>query len=72
MDNGDGQKRGEADRATLPADDQATIFFLEPGECALGLESWDIDLERSAWGLSGLPDPCRQLRTEAASAELLA
>jgi hypothetical protein len=72
MDDGNGQKRVEADRATLPADDQATVFFLEPGEGALGLESRHIHLERSAAWLSGLPDPFRQLGMDAASAELLA
>ncbi len=38
IDDGDGQKRIEADRETLPADDETTVFFLEPGECALGLK----------------------------------
>jgi hypothetical protein len=71
MDNGNGQKRVEADRTTLPTDDQATVFFLEPGESALGLEARHLHLERSAACLSGLPDPFRQLGTDAASAKLL-
>jgi hypothetical protein len=72
LDDGDGQKRIEADRATLPANRQATVLFLEPGEGALRLESGHIHLERSAAWLAGFPDPFRQLRTDAASAELLA
>ena len=39
MEDGNGQKRVEAHRETLPADDQATVLFLEPGECALSLEA---------------------------------
>jgi hypothetical protein len=72
MDDGNGQKCVEAERETLPADDKATVFFLEPGECALGLESRHIHLERSASRLAGLPDPFRQLGTDASLAELLA
>ncbi len=72
MYDSNGQKRVEADRATLPADDQATVFFLEPGEGALGLESRHIHFERSAAWLSPLPDSFRQLGSDAASAELLA
>ncbi len=72
MDYGNGQKRVAADRATLPADDKATVFFLEPGECALGLEARHIHLERSASRLSGLPDPFRQLGTDAALTDPLA
>jgi hypothetical protein len=72
VDDGNGQKRVEADRATLPAHDKAAVFLLEPGEGVLGLESRHCDLQRSAAGLGGLPDLFRQLRTDAASAELLA
>jgi uncharacterized protein (DUF362 family) len=72
MDDGNGQKRVEVDRATLPAHDQAAVFFLEPSEGALGLEARHLHLQRPAARLSALPDPFRQLRTDAASAELLA
>jgi hypothetical protein len=70
MDDGNGQKRVEASRETLPADDQATVFFLEPSEGALGLEAWHIHLQRSAARLSPRPDPFRQLGPDASLAEL--
>src|SRR5919106_7062837 len=72
MDDGNGQKRVEAGRETLPADDKPTILCLEPGEGAFGLESRNIHLERSASWFSGLPDPFRQLSPDASLAELLA
>src|SRR5918997_1059128 len=71
MDWSNDQKRVEADRETLPAD-EATVFFLEPDKRPLGLESRHIHLEQSASRLSGFPDPFRHLGTDASGAELLA
>jgi hypothetical protein len=39
MNHGNGQKRVEARRDTFPSDNQATVFFLEPGKRPLGLEA---------------------------------
>lgn len=72
MDDRHGQERVEADRVTLPADDQAAVLFLEPGEGALSLESRHIHLERPTARLAGLPDPFGPLGTDASAAELLA
>ena len=71
VNHGHGQKRVEADRTTLPTDDQATVFLLELSEGTLGLDARYIHFEWPAAGLSGLPDPFRQLGTDASSTTLL-
>ena len=72
MDDGNGQERVEAGRQALPADDQAAVLFLEPGEGALRLESRHVHLERSTPRSAGLPHPFRQLGADTSMAELLA
>ena len=42
MDHGQRKKRGEADHEPLPANNEPTILFLEPGQGALGLEAWHV------------------------------
>jgi hypothetical protein len=70
MDRRDSQKRREAGREALPADDQTAILFLEPRKRALGSEAGHIALDRSpTWGL-GLPYPFWNLRPDASCAQL--
>src|SRR5687767_2977109 len=71
MDGGQGQQRGEADRKPLPSDDQPAVRLLEPGQGPLSLEPRDVHLDGSASRVFRGPDAFRDLRPEAASAELL-
>ena len=66
MDGSDCQKRLKAGRQTLPPDDQAAVFLLEPGKGPLGLKAWDHVLDRPAPIFLGLPDPFRELRPDTA------
>src|SRR5687768_11026398 len=71
MDHCHRKKGIETQGKTFPTDDQAAILFLEPGKGTLGLKAWNVLLDRSpTWGLA-LPDPFRDLRPDAAAAELL-
>jgi hypothetical protein len=72
MDHGNGQKRIEARCNTFPPDDQAAVFFLEPGKRPLGLEAWHGLFDRSPTVFLGLPDPFRNLPPDAPTPEVLA
>jgi len=69
MPHGHGEKRVEAGRETFPADDQAAVLPLEPGERLLGLEAQDLLIDRAPTRLSGVPHPFGELRSDPASAQ---
>ena len=70
MDSRNRQKRCEACREPLPADDQPAVLFLKPGKRPLGLEAGHVSRDWSpSWGLA-LPDPPGNLSPDAPGAEL--
>jgi hypothetical protein len=72
MYRGDGQECRKAGRATFPTDSQTAVLLLKPGEGPLGLETRHIDLDGTATRALGLPDPLRDLGSDASRADLLA
>ena len=71
MDRGDRKTCLEAGGDTLPPDHKATIFLLEPGKGALGLEPRHDFFDRSAPVFLCLPDTLRDLRPDPSLPELL-
>src|SRR5919202_4480156 len=71
MDRRKSQKRLKAGRKALPTDDQAAIFLLEPGKCALRLKAWHHFVDRSATIFLGFPDALRYLCPDTPLPELL-
>src|SRR6267142_6091673 len=71
MDCSKSQKRLKACGNALPAGHQTAILLLEPGKCALGLESWDNFFDWSAPVFLRLPDALRDLRPDTPLPELL-
>ncbi len=71
MDRRKSKKRLKACGNALPTDHQAAILLLEPGKCALSLQSWDGFFDRSAPGLCSLPDALQDLRPDTPLPELL-
>ena len=71
MDRRQGQKRLKAGREALPADDQPTIFFLEPRKGAFSLKARDQLFDGPATRFLGLPDPFGHLGADTALPELL-
>jgi hypothetical protein len=72
MDHRDGQERREACRQPLPADDQAAVLVLTPGNRPLGLDAGDIQFAGAAPRVRGLPEALRYLRPTPACAPLQA
>src|SRR6266545_5843497 len=71
VDRRKSKKRLKACGNALPTDHQAAILLLEPGKCALSLQSWDGFFDRSAPGLCSLPDALQDLRPDTPLPELL-
>lgn len=65
------KKRLKACGKALPTDHQTAILLLEPGKCALSLESWHHFFDRSATIFLGLPDALRELCPDPPFPELL-
>jgi hypothetical protein len=60
--HGQGKKCVAASGQTFPADDQAAVLPLEPGNRPLGLGARDILFDRTPPGLVGVPPTCGNLR----------
>jgi len=72
VDRSDGQKPREACCKPLPADDQAAVLFLKPGQRPLHLEAGDPHLDGTAPRSLGLPDSLRNLCPDIAFARMQA
>lgn len=62
----------ETGRKTFPADNQAAILALKPGECPFSLNARGSLFDRSATELPRLPHPVRDLGANPACSEALA
>ena len=72
VNRGESQECLETCGDALPADDQASVFLLKPGQGPLGLEPWHHLCDGPAPIFLGLPDALRELGPDPPLPELLA
>src|SRR5688500_9091078 len=69
MHHGNGEKRIEARGQTFPADHQAAVLPLEPGQRPLGLVARDLLFDRPSPRLAAFPSAFEDLGPNAACSE---
>lgn len=71
MGDGEEEELGEERWEAFPADDEAPVFALEPSECAFDGIAGDGFFQGAPSGFSVFPDPFRDFRLDATTAQAL-